>query len=107
MTSEPWQHQVEILIHIFRQKELDISKLQLPRRRGPPKCLDGGQSLYFPETVEEYFRVKYFEEEESRNDLITLGMKFIVILRTCSPKQFLEVISLMSYPPFATFRVQI
>ena len=106
MTSEPWQHQLEILIHIFRQKELDISKPQLPRRRGPPKRLDGGQSLYFPETVEEYFRVKYFEEE-SRNDLINLGMTFIVILRTWSSKQFLEAISLMSCPPFATFRVQI
>ena len=45
----------------IRAKELDIGNPQLPRRKRPPKRLDRGHSPYFPETVEDYFRVKYFE----------------------------------------------
>lgn len=42
-------------------KALDISKPQLPRRKQPPKRLDGGQNTYYPTTEQEYYRHVYFE----------------------------------------------
>lgn len=38
----------------IRGKEFDIGNPQLPRRKRPPKRLDGGHSPYFPETVEDF-----------------------------------------------------
>ena len=42
-------------------EELDIEKPTLPRRCKVPRCLDDGAAPTFPDTVEEHYRVIYFE----------------------------------------------
>lgn len=59
----------------MKGKELDVSKAQLPRRRQPPKRVDGGQSdLNFPRTEQDYYRSIYFEAL----DLLRSGIKSII-----------------------------
>ena len=50
---------------------LDIKKPVLPKRRKLPRRLDEGSTPSFPETVEEHYRVIYFEAL----DLITSSIK--------------------------------
>lgn len=59
----------------LKGKELDVSKAQLPRRRQPPKRVDGGQSdANFPRTEQDYYRSIYFEAL----DLLGSGIKSII-----------------------------
>ncbi|KAL9976571.1 hypothetical protein ACROYT_G013891 [Oculina patagonica] len=50
---------------------MDIGEPQLSRRKRPPKHLDGGHLPYFPETIEEYYKVKHLEAL----DLLVSGIK--------------------------------